>query len=33
MSHHLGQFTISEVSAGYWRVTFSNPTLNMEISL
>lgn len=29
MSEGLSQFTINEPSGGYWRVTFSNPPLNL----
>jgi enoyl-CoA hydratase/carnithine racemase len=29
MSAPLTQFTISEASSGYWRVTFSNPPINL----
>ena len=30
MANALTQFTITEVIPGYWRVTFSNPPLNLE---
>ena len=30
MTNALTQFTLSDVAPGYWRVTFSNPPINLE---
>ena len=30
MTTELGQFAITDVSPGYWRVTFSNPPINLQ---
>ena len=30
MASALTQFTVTDVSPGYWRVTFSNPPVNLE---
>src|ERR1700689_2602994 len=30
MNTELGQFAVTVVSPGYWRVTFSNPPINLQ---
>ena len=30
MANALTQFTVTDVAPGYWRVTFSNPPINLE---